>query len=83
MVAIRSNNRLESMKTINFLDGLVGQDSSGRSTLLPAADARWRLRRRAPLQLREAIPLWFALSSPLTGLILGLLGAWFVTWLTS
>ena len=71
------------MKTINFLDGLIRQDSSGRSTLLQTADARWRLRRRAPLQLRETIPLWFALSSPLTGLILGLLGAWFVTWLTS
>ena len=71
------------MKTINFLDGLIRQDSSDRSTLLPTADAHWRLRRRVPLQLREAIPLWFALSSPLTGLILGLLGAWFVTWLTS
>jgi hypothetical protein len=31
----------------------------------------------------EAIPLWFAISSPLTGLLLGLLGAWFFTWLTS
>ena len=71
------------MKTIKFLDGLIRQDSSGRSTLLPTADAHWRLRRRAPLQLSEAIPLWFALSSPLTGLLLGLLGAWFVTWLTS
>jgi hypothetical protein len=71
------------MKTINFVDGLIRQDSSGRSTLLPTADARWRLGRRAQLQLRETIPLWFALSSPLTGLVLGLLGAWFVTWLTS
>jgi len=33
--------------------------------------------------LREAIPFWFAISSPLTGLIVGFLGAWFVTWLTS
>ncbi len=33
--------------------------------------------------LREAIPFWFAISSPLTGLILGFLGAWLVTWLTS
>ena len=45
--------------------------------------APWRLRRRDWLSLREAIPLWFAISSPLTGLILGLLGAWFFTWLTS
>src|SRR6266581_5024816 len=40
----------------------------------------WHLRRRYSLPLREAIPLWFAVSSPLTGLILGLLGAWFFTW---
>ncbi len=33
--------------------------------------------------LREAIPFWFAVSSPLTGLLLGFLGAWLVTWLTS
>jgi hypothetical protein len=33
--------------------------------------------------LREAIPFWFAISSPLTGLMLGFLGAWLVTWLTS
>jgi hypothetical protein len=71
------------MKTINLLDGLIRQDSSGRSTVLPTTDARWHLRRRAPFQLREAIPLWFAVSSPLTDLVLGLLGAWFVTWLTS
>jgi hypothetical protein len=83
MVATRWNDKLESVKTINFVDGLIRQDSSGRSTVLPTADARSRLPRRARLQLREAIPLWFALSSPLTGLLLGLLGAWFVTWLTS
>ncbi|PYJ28072.1 MAG: hypothetical protein DME89_07310, partial [Verrucomicrobia bacterium] len=45
--------------------------------------APWRLRKRGWLSLPEAIPLWFAICSPLTGLILGLLGAWFVTWLTS
>ena len=33
--------------------------------------------------LREAVPFWFAISSPLTGLLLGFLGAWLVTWLTS
>lgn len=33
--------------------------------------------------LGEAISVWFAISSPLTGLVLGLLGAWFFTWLTS
>jgi hypothetical protein len=42
--------------------------------------ATWR---RRPLPLREAIPLWFAISSPLIGVMIGLLGAWFVTWLTT
>jgi len=43
----------------------------------------WLLRKRDSLQLWEAIPLWFAISSPLIGLIIGFLGAWFVTWLTT
>jgi hypothetical protein len=42
--------------------------------------ASWR---RNALPLREAIPLWFAISSPLIGVMIGLLGAWFVTWLTT
>jgi hypothetical protein len=33
--------------------------------------------------LSETIAFWFAISSPLTGLLFGLFGAWFVTWLTS
>jgi hypothetical protein len=33
--------------------------------------------------LREVISFWFALSSPLVGALLGLLGAWFVTWLST
>lgn len=32
--------------------------------------------------LKELIPFWFAVSSPLLGIILGLLGAWFVGWLS-
>jgi hypothetical protein len=35
------------------------------------------------LPLREAIPLLFAVSSPLIGILIGFLGAWFVSWLTS
>ena len=31
---------------------------------------------------KELIPFWFAVSSPLLGIVLGLLGAWFVTWLS-
>jgi hypothetical protein len=34
------------------------------------------------IPLREVIPFWFAVSSPLLGMLLGLLGAWFVTWLS-
>ena len=35
------------------------------------------------ISLREMIPFWFAVSSPLLGVLLGLLGAWFVTWLSA
>jgi len=37
---------------------------------------------RGAIPLREVIPFWFAVSSPLLGMLLGLLGAWFVTWLS-
>jgi hypothetical protein len=30
------------------------------------------------IPLREVVPFWFAVSSPLLGALLGLLGAWFV-----
>jgi hypothetical protein len=33
------------------------------------------------IPLREVIPFWFAVSSPLLGALLGLLGAWFVAWI--
>jgi len=33
--------------------------------------------------LREVIPFWFAISSPLIGVIIGILGAWLFTWMTS
>ena len=35
------------------------------------------------IPLREVIPFWFAVSSPLLGALLGLLGAWFVAWLSA
>jgi hypothetical protein len=34
------------------------------------------------ISLKELIPFWFAVSSPLVGMLLGLLGAWFVAWIT-
>jgi hypothetical protein len=33
------------------------------------------------IPLREVIPFWFAVSSPLIGVLTGLLGAWLVRWL--
>jgi hypothetical protein len=35
------------------------------------------------IPLREVIPFWFAVSSPLLGMFLGLLGAWFVARLSA
>jgi hypothetical protein len=34
------------------------------------------------ISLKEVIPFWFAVSNPLLGSLLGLLGAWFVAWLS-
>ncbi len=72
------------MKTINSLEVATGTPkpfAAGPATFFPVASAR--AQRRDVLPLREALPLWFAISSPLIGIILGLLGAWLVTWLTS
>jgi hypothetical protein len=70
------------MKAIHSLNRLLPQQASGQLTI-PITSAHWRMRGRDSLPLREAIPLWFAISSPLIGLIFGFLGAWFVSWLTS
>jgi len=37
----------------------------------------------AAIPLKEVIPFWFAVSSPLLGAFLGLLGAWFVAWISA
>ena len=74
------------MKTINSLDvatGTLKPFGADRPTPFSMTTARSHTRRRDLLPLSEAIPLWFAISSPLIGLIVGFLGAWFVTWLTS
>jgi len=47
-------------------------------TILQTADGK-----REMISLREVIPFWFAVSSPLIGVLMGLLGAWFVTWLSA
>jgi hypothetical protein len=36
-------------------------------------------RRRETIRLREVIPFWFAISSPLIGVLMGLLGAWLLS----
>jgi hypothetical protein len=35
------------------------------------------------VQTAKVIPFWFAVSSPLLGALVGLLEAWFVTWLSA
>lgn len=60
---------------------------------IPAADPNNKLEYMKPIfqtanseeeaiPLKEVIPFWFAVSSPLLGALLGLLGAWFVAWLS-
>jgi hypothetical protein len=74
------------MKTINSLDGLPPEfrgPKAGSAALFPVLNKSSRMREHNALPLREAIPLCFAVSSPLIGLVIGFLGAWFVSWLTS
>lgn len=68
------------MKASPSIDELLPRQATIRSAVRSKV---LQIRGRDALPLREAIPLWFALSSPLIGLILGFLGAWFVSWLTS
>jgi hypothetical protein len=82
LARMESSSRLQAMKVIHSINRLVSQEASG-NTIIRIARTPWHIRRRDSLPLREAIPLWFAISSPLIGLIIGFLGAWFVTWLTS
>jgi hypothetical protein len=34
------------------------------------------------LPFRETIPFWFAVLSPVIGVLMGLLGAWFIAWIS-
>jgi hypothetical protein len=51
---------------------------TGMKTIVQTANVA-----RETISLREMIPFWFAVSSPLLGVLLGLMGAWFVTWLSA
>ena len=68
---------------MNTLDRSPLEDSRGNATLFAVAGASSRIRRRDSLALGEAIPLWFAVLSPFIGLIIGFLGAWLFSSLTS
>ena len=61
---------------------------------IPAADPKNRLEYMEAIvqtanvegettPLKAVSPFWFAVSSPLLGMLLGLLGAWFVAWLSA
>jgi hypothetical protein len=51
---------------------------NGMKTIVQTANVA-----RETLSVREVIPFLFAVSSPLLGVLLGLMGAWFVTWLSA
>src|SRR5437867_3533186 len=82
LAGTESSSSVEGMKATHSLDRLVPQEASGQSTV-QIKDAHWHLRRRDSLPLSAASPLWLGVSTPLISLIIGFLGAWFVTWLTS
>ena len=71
-----------------------GYNNGSDTRAIPAGDPNNKLEYMKPIvqtanaeeaaiPLTEVIPFWFAVSSPLLGALLGLLGAWFVTWLTA
>ena len=71
MAARKSNTRaIAAVESNNKLQGM--------KTIFETAPVA-----REIISLREVIPFWFAVSSPLLGVIMGLLGAWFVTWLSA
>ena len=67
-------------------------DKESDTRAIPAADPNNRLEcmktivqtanvEGETIPLKDVIPFWFAVSSPLLGVLLGLLGARFVAWL--
>ena len=63
--------------------GSIGRLINYQKKIMSVSTTKRASWRRHALPLREAIALWFAISSPLIGVMIGLLGAWFVTWLTT
>jgi hypothetical protein len=67
---------------------LVLSSKSNRQTEQPDMNAtanHYKSEAQKPdlLAVGETISFWFAISSPLTAIVIGFLGAWFFTWLTS
>jgi hypothetical protein len=74
------------MKTINSLDFPTGTPKAfgaGAARFFPVTSAPSRARRRDFPASGEVISLWFAMLSPLIGLVVGFLGAWVFTCLTT
>ena len=75
-------------------DWLRSDNQKSDTCAIPAVDPNNRLAYMKPIvqtanvegetiPLKEVIPFWFAVSSPLLGMLLGLLGAWVVAWLSA
>jgi hypothetical protein len=77
-----SNDWLGSGKPESNIRAIAAAESkdtvNGMKTIVQIANAA-----RETMPLKEVIPFWFAVSSPLLGVLLGLMGAWFVTWLSA
>jgi hypothetical protein len=77
-----SNDSLGSSKPESNARAIARAESknkvNGMKTIVQTANLA-----RGTISLREMIPFWFAVSSPLLGVLLGLMGAWFVTWLSA
>jgi hypothetical protein len=73
---LRSDNQKSDKRTIAATD--PNKRLEYMKTIVQTANVEGET-----IPLREVIPFWFAVSSPLLGMLLGLLGAWFVAWLSA
>jgi hypothetical protein len=77
------NRALRSCSDSLRRNGITGRPVNYQKKIMNVSAIKHGSWRRHAVPLRDAIPLWFAISSPLIGVMIGLLGAWFVTWLTT
>ena len=80
--------------TTGFSSRTGSNNQKSDTRAIPAADPNNRLEcmktivqtanvEGETIPLKDVIPFWFAVSSPLLGMLLGLLGAWFVARLSA